>query len=208
MKKRKKILLVFFLFSVAAWTAAAPFLAARLIVERPLERADAIFVFSGSSAYRERTRKAAELFKSGVSGKILLTDDGERGGWSKSEQRNPPFVELARDELIGRGVPAENIEILSPQVTGTVYEARLLADAARAQKLGTVLLVTSAYHTRRALWISEKVLRENELETRLGITAAETGSEAPRPLFWWLSPKGWNAVAGEYVKGFVYWVYY
>ena len=43
-----------------------------------------------------------------------------------AERRNLPFVELAQNELIKQGVSPENIEILQPQVSGTIYEAQLL----------------------------------------------------------------------------------
>lgn len=200
--------LLILLISFLIWIFAAPFLATFLIVEKPLEKADAIFVFGGSSVYIERTRKAAELFKQGVSNKIFLTDDGTRGGWSKAEQRNPPFVELARNELIKQGVPAENIEILQPQVSATIDEAKLLAETIKAKNPRSVLLVTSGYHTRRAFWICEKVLRENNIETGIGIVSPETGINTPSENKWWFSPKGWNFVGGEYLKMIGYWMFY
>ena len=78
---------MFFIALFAVWIFAAPFLATNLIIEKPLEKADAIFVLGGSSVYFERTQKAAELYKKGVSDKIFLTDDGERGGWSQSGKK-------------------------------------------------------------------------------------------------------------------------
>ena len=210
MKKRSRIFktLIIFLCLFLVWIFAAPYLARNLIIEKPLEKADAIFVLGGSSVYVERTQKAAELFKNGVSEKILLTDDGTHGGWSKLEKRNPPFAELARNELVKLGVPAENIEIFQPQVTGTVYEARNLAEAVKTKNLNSVLIVTSAYHSRRAFWICDKILKENNLAVSLGIVSPETGIQTPPPQIWWLTPKGWEFVAGEYLKSLVYWVYY
>ncbi len=82
------------------------FLAKRLIIEKSLERADVILVLGGSSVFIERTQKAAEIFKQGVASKILLTDDGEKAGWSRMERRNPPYVELAQKNLVAQGVPA------------------------------------------------------------------------------------------------------
>lgn len=210
MKKRGRIFKFLFVLIVLfiVWIFAAPFLATFLIIEKPLEKADAIFVFGGSSVYVERTGKAAELFKRGVSNKIFLTDDGERGGWSKAEQRNPAFVELAKNELEKNGVPAENIEILEPQVSATFDEANVLAKTVKEKNLNSVLLVTSAYHTRRAFWISEKVLRENNLKTALGIISPETGINTPSPEKWWLAPNGWRFVGGEYLKSVGYWMFY
>lgn len=210
MKKRGFIFKSLFVFLILflIWIVAAPFLATFLIVEKPLEKSDAIFVFGGSSVYVERTRKAAELFKQGVSNKIFLTDDGERGGWSKAEQRNPKFVELAKNELIKQGVPAENIEILQPVVSATFDEANVLAEMTKAKNPRSVLLVTSGYHTRRAFWICEKVLRENNLQIEIGIVSPETGIQTPSPKKWWLSPKGWYFVGGEYLKMIAYWIFY
>jgi uncharacterized SAM-binding protein YcdF (DUF218 family) len=187
------------------WIVLAPFLAENLIVEKTLGRADAILVLSGSSVYQERTQKAAEVYRSGIAKKVLLTDDGGRAGWSNKEQRNPPFVYLARQELIAQGVAAEDIEILGSKVTGTIYEARILREKVEAEHWKSVLIVTSAYHTRRSLWTFEEVLGK---DVQIGIVSSATGEQTPTPNLWWLSPKGWQFVAGEYVKFFVYWIYY
>lgn len=171
-----------------------------------MERADVILILAGSSVYQERARKAAAVYKQGVAPKIILTDDGEKGGWSKIEKRNPPFVELARGVLIAEGVPAEAIEIIKPNDSGTIHEARITQEKARENNWKTIMLVTSAYHTRRALWSFEKI-SENE-NTQFGIVAAPAGVQTPLPNYWWLSLRGWNFVGGEYVKGFYYWVGY
>lgn len=207
LSKRFKIL-SFILLLFLIWLFLAPFLAERLIIEKSLEKADAILVLGGSSVYLERTQKAAELFKKGIASKIYLTDDGEEAGWSKIEKRNPPYVELARNSLVSQGVPAENIEILEPQVTGTIYEARVLLQKAKSANLKSVLIVTSAYHTRRAFSTFQRIFAENNQPTEIGITSPPTGEQTPPPFSWWLSGKGWNFVAGEYVKSVVYSLYY
>lgn len=194
-------------FFLLVWIFFAPFLAERLIVEKPLGKADAIYVLSGSSVYVERAQMAAELYKQKISDKILLTDDGGRGGWSAAEKRNPPFVELAKNELIRQGVPAENIEVLGGRIGATIDEAQVLQKAASERGLRSVMLVTSAYHSRRALETFEKIFTENNLSTEIGMTAAPVGRQTPTPLVWWLTPFGWQVVAGEYVKSVVYWAY-
>lgn len=198
----------FILLLFLVWLFLAPFLAERLIIEKPLEKADAIIVLAGAHTYIERTQKAAELFKKGISRRIYLTDDGEQSGWSRIEQRNPAFVELARKSLIAQGVPAENIEILEPQVTGTIYEARILSEKVKSANLESLLMVTSAYHTRRAFSTFQRIFTENNQSINLGITSPPTGEQTPPPYRWWLSRFGWQFVAGEYVKSFGYWVYY
>ena len=59
-------LLRLFIILVAAlcvWTVIAWLLGSYLVVEKPLERADAIVVLSGSAEYEERCDTAAELFR-------------------------------------------------------------------------------------------------------------------------------------------------
>lgn len=190
----------------AAWIFSAPFLAKRLIVEKPLERADVILVLAGSSVFQERTQKAADLFKQGIAPKIILTDDGEKGGWSKIERRNPLFVEMAQKNLIAEGVPSEAIEIIKPNGSGTIYEAQIFSEKVSQTNWKSVLLVTSAYHTRRTLWTFEKELKDENIT--VGIVSVAVGQQTPLPDFWWISPRGWSSVAGEYVKSFYYWIYY
>ena len=205
---RKLKFAIFLLVLLLVWVLIAPFLATNLIVEKPLEKADAILVLGGSSTFIERTHKAAELYKNGVAPKIFLTNDGLQGGWNDKEKRNPYFFERARWELIAQGVPESAIEVLPEVVEGTQDEAILLAKTAREQNLKSILLVTSAYHTRRALSTFETVLRENIGATETGIVSPPTGLQTPSEYYWWLRPKGWQFVAGEYLKIVYYWVFY
>ena len=200
-----KILIVF-IFLLAAWIFLAPFLAERLIIEKPLDRADVILILGGSSVYQERTEKAAELYRQSIAPKIVLTDDGEKTGWSRTEKRNIPYVEMAQRNLVTLGVPAESIEIIKPIGSGTIYEAQTFEEKATRENWQTVLLVTSAYHTRRTLWTFDRVVKNEAIE--FGIAAPPAGRQTPPPAFWWLAPDGWSFVAGEYVKSFYYWVYY
>lgn len=201
-------LIIAFLVLFVGWIFLAPFLAENLIVEKKLEKADAILVLGGSSTYVERTRKAAELYKNGIAPKIFLTNDGGQGGWNIHEQRNPYFYENARWELIANGVPAENIEVLPEIVEGTHDEAVLFEKTAREMELKKVLIVTSAYHTRRALSTFESVFGESSGAIEIGISSPPTGEQTPKPVLWWLAPKGWRFVAGEYVKIVGYWLFY
>lgn len=208
MKKQSRTFksLVIFILIFAVWIFSAPFLAERLIIEKPLKRADVILVLGGSSVYIERTQKAALVYKQGLAAKIILTDDGKKTGWSRTEERNVPFVEMARRNLIAQGVPNENIEIIKPNNSGTIYEAQLLLEKARENNWQSILIVTSAYHTRRALQTFEKVFTDENVQ--MGITAPPPGQQTPPPSYWWLTNQGWDVVAGEYVKSFYYWVYY
>lgn len=190
------------------WILLAPYLAENLIVEKPLERADAIFVLSGSSAYVERSQQAALAFKQGIASKIFLTNDNLKSGWNKKEQRNPYYVEKARSELIAQGVPETAIEVLPGTVYGTQDEAELFAKTFQERDLHSVLLITSAYHSRRTFWTFQREAARNNLAIEIGIEPAATGQQTPIAAVWWMKKSGWRWIAGEYVKGFYYWLFY
>jgi uncharacterized SAM-binding protein YcdF (DUF218 family) len=165
--------------------------------------ADVIFVFSGSAAYVERTQRAAQLFQKGRAPLILLTDDGERGGWSSAEQRNPFFVERAINELRNAGVPANKIVVLPGTVSSTYEEAQRLRSFISEHDLHSVLAVTSAYHSRRASWTLHRVIAPNNI--RIAFSAPPPGVQTPGAATWWLTPQGWRLVTGEYLKLMYYW---
>jgi len=186
------------------WTVVAAMAPRMLIVSAPLASADAIVVLSGSSTYVERAQKAAQLFHEGRAPRVLLTDDHTRGGWSSAQQRNPFFVERAREELIKAGVSAEKIQVVPGIAAGTYDEALIIRDFVVSEKLRTVLVVTSAYHSRRAL----RTLRQTFAETG-AVVALECATPAtPQSVFWWLRPEGWRTVGSEYVKLIYYWFKY
>lgn len=191
---------------LAVWFVVAWGAARALIVRDETERADALVVLSGSSTYRERTRRAAQLFREGRAPKIILTSDGMRGGWSQSEERNPLFVERAADELRRAGVASERIEVVPQTVTSTHDEAVALRDYATAQGMRTLLVVTSGYHSRRARWTLRRVFEGSGIAAR--VAAVEPGEETPSPVAWWLQGQGWPLVAGEYVKLVYYKLHY
>ena len=197
-----KWLAVFILvWGILAWVAARV-----LIVNAPLNSADAIVVLSGSSTYVERTQKAAELYRQGRAPLVLLTDDQTRGPWSSALQRNPYFVERATDELIKQGVPAEKIRIVPGLASSTHDEALLLKDYVVARRLRSVLVVTSAYHSRRALRSLRQTFAGTEMT--IGLEPVPPGSQTPSRAFWWLHLEGWRSVGGEYVKLIYYWLHY
>jgi uncharacterized SAM-binding protein YcdF (DUF218 family) len=187
---------------LVAWAAAA-FLAAGA-ESSSVAHADAVVVLAGSSTYVERARLAAEVFKQGRAPIVMLTDDGQRGGWSKEEERNPRFVELAASELKARGVPEGSLEVVPGTVSSTFEEAQRVREYAGARGLRSILVVTSAYQTRRARWTFGRVFGAGPVS--VSFESVPPGDETPTPMTWWLHAEGWRMVAGEYVKMIYYFV--
>lgn len=129
-----------------------------LTVSMPLKSSNAIVLLAGG--YEERAPVAASLYQDGYAGLILLTDDGVRRGWSKEHQRNLYAIERSEIELVKRGVPQQAIVRLPFRKSGTIYDALAVREYVIKQKLRSILLVTSDYHTRRSLWTFQKALRQ------------------------------------------------
>ena len=163
-------------------------------------------MLSGSAVYKERTRRAAELYREGVAPLVFISNDGGQAGWLDDERTNLPFVELETRDLIANGVMPDAIRTLPLTVYGTDEEAKAMRAEIDARPLNSILIVTSAYHTRRALRTFEKILAPNNIE--IGIDAPPPGDRTPLPAWWWLSFRGWQTVAAEYVKMAVYYFYY
>ena len=129
---------------------AFPRLGAWLVVEDPLEKADAMVVLGGT--VYERPLEAVELFNEGWAPRIYLLRQIADWGEAHLVERKIQYtreVDL-QVELMGRlGVPREAIGILD-QANSTAEESdRVLALSTR-EKFSRVIVVTSKQHTRRA----------------------------------------------------------
>ena len=188
-------------FAVLVSWALAWACARLLVVSSSIQKAEAIVVLSGSSRLAERNHFAATMFREGRAARIILTNDNQQLGWDSKEQRNPFSYEWARRILEADGVPADRIEVLPQPVTGTYEELQVIHELVEKEQTRSLLLITSAYHSRRTWWTAKRVFKDSPVELGL-LTPAETFS----PWTWWLHRSGWTMVAGEYVKLAYYWL--
>jgi len=205
-KRRRLVLLIALLSAAVLWPILAWAGAHLLIVKSELASADAIVVMSGSATYRERADWAAKLYREGRAPIVILTNDSLKSGWDKKEERNPYFYELAARELQRLGVPESKIQVVSDIALGTYEESVGVRDYAGAHQLKRLLVVTSAYHTRRTLWSLRHACEGSGIE--IGIDSPPPGWQTPAPSRWWWRRWGWKVVAGEYVKLIYYWMRY
>ena len=141
-KRWKRLLLAFvatliLIAVLAVWWVNTHTLAISryLEVSQPPEKADFILVPSGGDA--PRLAKAAELYAKGYAPKILLT------GFGKSD----PGVESFQKK---HKIPSSAL-IMEPDATSTYTNATRSAPLLRKSGARTVILVTSWWHSRRAL---------------------------------------------------------
>lgn len=199
-------LLLLAVFGAVAWPLFAWVAAQLLIVEAEVLAPDAIVVLSGSSTYIERADWAAKLYSRNRAPLIILTDDKIISGWDRIEERNPFFYELSAREMQKRGVPAERIAVVSEPALGTYYESLNVCEYATTHKFRKLLVVTSAYHSRRALWSMRHACERSQIE--IGVSAPDPGWQTPSPWKWWMGRWGWKVVGVEYVKLIYYWIRY
>ena len=138
---------------------AFPRLGAWLVVEDPLEKADAMVVLGGT--VYERPLEAVELFNEGWAPRIYLLRQIADWGEAHLVERKIQYtreVDL-QVELMGRlGVPREAIGILD-QANSTAEESdRVLALSTR-EKFSRVIVVTSKQHTRRARLVMNRRMK-------------------------------------------------
>jgi uncharacterized SAM-binding protein YcdF (DUF218 family) len=143
------------------------------IVSEPLGQADAILLLAGE--YRERAPEAARLFHEGRAPRIVLTNDGVFSSWSQRYQRNLYEVEWATELLVTLGVPRQAIVQLPFIGSGTIYDALAVREYARETGGRSLVIVTSDYHTRRALWTFRQVFCGEPVT--IGIVPVASGTD-------------------------------
>ena len=120
-----------------------------LCIDSGRASADVIIVLGGGE--HERPARAAELFKQRAAPRILISGAGDDG------------INLRL--LLQAGVPASAIEIENKSLT-TRENAEFSIKLLRAEKVQSVILVTSWYHSRRALKTFEHFAPEIKFYSR------------------------------------------
>jgi len=186
MWRRRKILKIFLALAalVVVFAAVAWFFPQQVLtVDSGPVTADVIVVMGG--AWLERPQRAAELFKQDEAPKILVTGAGD--------------CQLNREFLEKDGVPAAAITLESKSRT-TRENARFSIPLLRQMKAQRVIIVTSWYHSRRALACFEHYAPDIQFYSRPSYYAY--------PKTEW-RPKGISVyVKSEYLKLLGYWVCY
>lgn len=154
-----------------------------LVVSVPMEKADALIVLGGEPL--ARPQEAARLYKAKVAPLVFVTGSGDASS--------------IRKVLMGKGVPASVITV-EPKARTTHANAMLLKPMLEAAKVHSALIVTSPFHTRRALATFRKIMPD----IHFGMTDASIG--------WWSRPEGRGDVnrfaAIEFLKTAEYWLLY
>ena len=148
------------------------FMAESLVIEDPMEKADALIVLSGDNFYADRATRAAELFREGKA--PLVVASGQRLRPSAGS------AELTEHDLVERGVPKDKILRFPHDADSTREEAEALVKLVKTKKWHKLIVVTSNYHTRRARYIFRRVFPQD-----VEIRAASARDGDFNPESWW-----------------------
>jgi len=129
-----RVVLVLFILLVLLAAAALLYPQKFLCVDSGSVKADVMVVLGGGS--HDRPERAAELFKQRIAPRILVSGLGD--------------CAIYRRSLIQAGVPAQAIQMEDRSRT-TRENAILAVNQLRHQGARRVIIVTSWYHSRRAL---------------------------------------------------------
>lgn len=142
-----------------------------LRVEDPLERVDAIIAISGDTG--PRVHAAVALWSEGYA-QTLIFSGGAR------DPASPSSGEIMKRQAVSLGVPPEVI-LVEPEAETTDQNAERVALLMKEAGLKSAILVTSAFHQRRA---SLHFTREFE---RHGLTFRNRPADDPNwdPTLWW-----------------------
>lgn len=154
-----------------------------LVIDSGPTHGDVIVLLGGGSG--ERPARAAELYRSGVAPKIIVSGAGDAGG--------------NRLLLMNRGVPASAIE-LEPNSKTTKENAQFSMPLLRAAAAKRVILVTSWYHSRRALKCFRHYgpgLEFYSCPSYYGFARSD-----------WSQQHLWRRIRAEYFKTLGYWLCY
>lgn len=129
-----------------------------------------VYVLGGSEGnLRERFTIAARLYHDKVAGKVLILSRPGITEYDPVRRRNLTNDEWSMDQLIRLGVKSRDIEPIytGEGLFGTLAEAKEVARLTLARGYGRLILVTSAYHTKRVWLTFAKNLGDQGIEVYL-----------------------------------------
>ena len=200
----KKLLLVLLLFSgliavsfykhESILTAYAKF----FTVSNATPGADALVVLSGGKF--TRIPHALKLFEEGYAPEILLTDEKKRSIRFSHLLPNNEMIAQAMIEELGLTAPVSIIQSKKGGATSTFDEAYDLLKLSEKKKYRHLILVTDAFHSRRAYHAFQTVFEETEINIEMSAASNKIFNENN----WWTSDQGISAYVLESIKYPVY----
>lgn len=156
------------------------------------ERVDAIVAISGGDT-TARTASAVSLYKRDWSSKLVLSG-------AAADKSGPSNAETMKAQAVESGVSPADI-LLDETSETTKQNASNVIGIFQKNNIRSVILVTSAYHQRRAAL---------EFGRRAGVDVTIINHPAEKDAqwssFWWTTPTGWFLAVSEMIKIILFYV--
>jgi uncharacterized SAM-binding protein YcdF (DUF218 family) len=183
------------LIFVGALAIALIFLSGQVLIEQDTTQlADAIVVIGGDHK-PERMQRAVELFRQGFA-PIVVISAGTR---VLEGEEKIPEAEVMRRQAINLGLPT-NVILVEDNSQSTYENAKFTKPILEQLAAQKVLLVTSAFHSRRAKRIFQDVL-----EPCISVTVQPAQADAWFAL-WIFRPNDLYVLLYEYQNWVRYWL--
>ena len=199
--KRKKIKIFLFLFLVLflARFLVVPYMGSWLVKEDVLQPADAMVMLMGSVS--DRVLEAFHVYEAGYAQLIILPEPGRMNTLLQHEYGIdiPINFDIAHDALLELGVQHDHIILLPWGTSSTRDEAVAVRTyLENHSNIQSVILVTSASHSRRASMIFRSEFRKLNHDVQLISRPSRYSSFQARG--WYRHRESTKAVFNEYIK--------
>ena len=182
---------------IAVLLLAAMNLGNFLYEDDPLQHADAIVVLAATIV--ARPLEAADLYKRGYAPVIVVTREEPEPGVTQLRQRGivvPLKADLTRDVFLKLGIPPDAIIIPDRIHSNTAQEAQTFRALAMQHGWRRLIVVTSAYHTRRAGFAVRRELNGTGIDVEMHASRYEP----LHPGQWWTGREDVRQVLDETAK--------
>lgn len=152
------------------------------------QTADAIVAISGGDT-AARTKEAIALYKNGWGNKLIFSG-------AAADTSGPSNAEVMERQAINAGVDTSDIVTESISKT-TTENAAETSNIFTEHQIKSAIVVTSAYHERRAM------LEFNKRALGVKISGHPVANDKQWSKHWWLSATGWSLAIPETVRSLV-----
>ncbi len=150
------------------------------------QAADAIVAVSGGDTHA-RTAEAVQLYKHGWADTLIFSG-------AAADKSGPSNASAMRQDALDAGVPSDAV-ILEDSSETTLQNAQRSSGVFVDNNFSRVILVTSAYHQRRA-----SIEFHNYAPSGTEVINHPVRTDNQWSAWWWLTPTGWWLAASELVK--------
>ncbi|MCM8832251.1 MAG: YdcF family protein [Candidatus Omnitrophica bacterium] len=181
-----------------------------LLLSDNLKKADCIVVLQGDPYFR--FKKAVELYNAGYAKNIVVSVTPEREKELKQFYdfnynvlgiKPPTAKEFTLKAFAHFGKDAQNIYFTDLQISSTYDEAIATKKLVKEKNFKSLILVTSTYHTLRALIIFKLVFKDTDIK----IYHCTAQNLLFNPTKWWKKERDVEKILREYIA-IIYNIFY